>query len=59
MLLAPESDPFHGIPQGAGILLAFSGGIDSAASAWICSRAGFRVQGVYLRMNPADPPEEK
>lgn len=57
MLLAPESDPFHGIPQGAGILLAFSGGIDSAASAWICSRAGFRVQGVYLRMNPADPPE--
>ena len=57
MLLEPESDPFTGIPAGAGILLAFSGGIDSAAAAWLCFRAGFRVQPVYLRMDPSDPPE--
>lgn len=57
MQITPEPDPFHGIPQGAGVLLAFSGGIDSAAAAWLCSRAGFRVRPVYLRMDPAEPPE--
>lgn len=57
MFLEPDADPFSGIPSGAGILLAFSGGIDSSAAAWLCARAGFRVQPVYLRMNPADPPE--
>ena len=57
MLIEPEPDPFEGIPAGEGILLAFSGGIDSSAAAWLCSRAGFRVQAVYLRMNPSDPPE--
>ena len=57
MPLTPEPDPFDGIPQGARILLAFSGGIDSSAAAWLCARAGFRVQCAYLRMDPADPPE--
>ena len=57
MLITPDPDPFTGIPAGSGILLAFSGGIDSSAAAWLCARAGFRVFPVYLRMNPADPPE--
>ena len=57
MLVTPDPDPFTGIPAGSGILLAFSGGIDSSAAAWLCARAGFRVFPVYLRMNPADPPE--
>ena len=57
MLITPDPDPFRGIPAGAGILLAFSGGIDSSVAAWLCARAGFLVRPVYLRMNPADPPE--
>ena len=57
MSLEPHADPFDGIPSGSDILLAFSGGIDSSAAAWLCSRAGFRVRPVYLRMDPAVPPD--
>ena len=46
MLLEPEPDPFEGIPAGEGILLAFSGGIDSSAAAWLCSRAGYRFRPI-------------
>ena len=57
--MTPEpAEPFAGIPAHARILVAFSGGIDSALSAKICLEAGFSVLPVYLVLDPDCPPEK-
>ena len=45
--------PFRQIPQGSRILLAFSGGVDSAVAAVLALRAGYQVTAVHMTLLPA------
>ena len=42
--------PFRQIPQGSRIMLAFSGGIDSAVAAVLALRAGYQVTPVHMTL---------
>ena len=44
--------PFRRLPHGARILIAFSGGVDSAVAAALALRAGFRVTAVRMTLLP-------
>ena len=44
--------PFRRIPQGSRILLAFSGGVDSAVAAVLALRAGYQVTAVHMTLLP-------
>ncbi len=44
--------PFRRIPQGSRILMAFSGGVDSAVAAVLALRAGFQVTAVHMTLLP-------
>jgi tRNA-specific 2-thiouridylase len=46
--------PFRQIPHGARILMAFSGGVDSAVAASLALRAGYRVTAVHMTLLPGD-----
>jgi tRNA-specific 2-thiouridylase len=39
------------------VLVAMSGGVDSSVAAWLLSRAGYQVTGVFLCMGAAGPAE--
>ena len=51
----PQNDsyaPFRRIPQGARILMAFSGGVDSTVAAVLALRAGYQVTAVHMTLLP-------
>ncbi len=46
-----DFDWTRGLPQGARILLAFSGGVDSTVAAHICRERGFSVLAVHMLLH--------
>ena len=48
---APYS-PFRRLSPGDGILMAFSGGVDSTVAAVLALRAGYRVTAVHMTLLP-------
>ncbi len=46
------SDPFFGLSRGDSVVVAYSGGVDSAYAAELCRSAGFRVTAVTLALCP-------
>lgn len=53
-----EFDWARGLPRGIRILLAFSGGVDSAVAAHLCRERGFSVHAVHMILH-GDPPTER
>lgn len=45
-------DPLHGLTEKDTVLLAFSGGIDSSAAAYLTMQTGCRVRAVYMDLLP-------
>lgn len=48
--MTPPYDPFAGIPKGARLMVAFSGGVDSSVAAHLCKEAGFEVRAVTMSL---------
>ena len=44
--------PFRNLSKGSRILLAFSGGVDSAVAAVLALRAGYQVTGIHMTLFP-------
>ena len=47
--------PFSHLPQGCRIMVAFSGGVDSSAAAYLCREAGFDVRAVTMVLPGSEP----
>ena len=52
MLQTAPYAPFRRLPSGARILIAFSGGVDSAVTAALALRAGYQVTAVHMTLLP-------
>ncbi len=56
---AHDYSPFRRLPEGSRVLLAFSGGVDSAVAAALCLEAGLRPLALNLRLLEEDAETEK